>query len=100
MLPLRINLAQGGLERGHDILMDISDPESPRYSDHLTAEEVAELVSALPFLAGVVADPDRRWRLSRVFTRPSFPAPPCSLSQLYRYLIMPLFLLWITVRTS
>lgn len=66
MLPLRINLAQGGLERGHDILMDISDPESPRYSDHLTAEEVAELVSALPFLG---------WRRGR--PRPTVAALSC-----------------------
>lgn len=45
ILPLRINLVQNNLENAHDILMDISDPESPRYSDHLSAEDVAALVS-------------------------------------------------------
>lgn len=47
VLPVRINLAQNNVDRAHDILMDISDPESPRYSEHLSPLEVAELVCAL-----------------------------------------------------
>lgn len=43
-LPLRINLAQSNVDKAHDILMDISHPESPRYSDHLSPHEVASLV--------------------------------------------------------
>lgn len=46
ILPVRINLAHSEeqVERAHDILMDISDPESPRWGEHLTPHEVAELV--------------------------------------------------------
>lgn len=47
ILPVRINLAQRNVERAHDILMDISDPESERYGAHLSPEDVAELVSGL-----------------------------------------------------
>lgn len=43
ILPLRINLVQNNLDGAHDILMDISDPESPRYSEHLSPEDVAAL---------------------------------------------------------
>lgn len=48
MLPVRINLAQNNMEKGHHILMDISNPESPRYSDHLTPQEVAALFAPSP----------------------------------------------------
>ena len=44
ILPVRINLAQNNVDEGHDILMDISDPESPRYSDHLSPHDIAKLV--------------------------------------------------------
>lgn len=44
ILPVRINLAQNNVDKGHDILMDISDPESPRYSDHLSPHDIAKLV--------------------------------------------------------
>jgi tripeptidyl-peptidase-1 len=44
ILPVRINLAQNNVDKAHDILMDISDPASPRYSDHLSPHDVAKLV--------------------------------------------------------
>ena len=40
VVPVRIGLAQSGLQYGHDVLMDISDPSSPNYGKHLSAQEV------------------------------------------------------------
>jgi tripeptidyl-peptidase-1 len=42
ILPLSIGLMQRNLENGHDFLMDISDPTSPNYGKHWSAEKVAE----------------------------------------------------------
>ncbi|KAL9119180.1 MAG: hypothetical protein Q9187_004267 [Circinaria calcarea] len=41
-LPVRIGITQNNLERGHDFLMDISDPSSENYGKHWTAEQIAE----------------------------------------------------------
>lgn len=41
-IPLSIGLTQCNLEKGHDLLMDVSDPNSPNYGKHWTQEEVAE----------------------------------------------------------
>ncbi|RAK86276.1 alkaline serine protease AorO [Aspergillus costaricaensis CBS 115574] len=43
MLPMRIGLAQSNLDRGHDLLMELSHPQSPRYGQHLSSEEVHDL---------------------------------------------------------
>ncbi|KAI0854023.1 protease S8 tripeptidyl peptidase I [Daldinia vernicosa] len=40
ILPMRIGLKQQNLQSGHDLLMDISNPESKNYGKHLSAEEV------------------------------------------------------------
>lgn len=42
VLPVRIALAQNNLDNGHDYLMDVSDPHSPNYGKHWTADEVIE----------------------------------------------------------
>jgi tripeptidyl-peptidase-1 len=42
ILPMRIGLTQGNLHKGHDWLMDVSDPESEKFGRHWTAKEVAE----------------------------------------------------------
>lgn len=59
ILPVRINLAQNNVERAHDILMDISDPESPRYSEHLSPHEVAELVSLVLLVSSTACMADQ-----------------------------------------
>lgn len=41
-LPVRIGLAQSNLDKAHDHLMDISDPASPNYGKHWTAQEVID----------------------------------------------------------
>ncbi|KAI9641697.1 hypothetical protein NHQ30_009553 [Ciborinia camelliae] len=43
LLPVRIGLAQGNLEKGHDFLMDVSHPKSSNYGKHWTAEQVHEM---------------------------------------------------------
>ncbi|KAK8133413.1 hypothetical protein PG984_005425 [Apiospora sp. TS-2023a] len=52
-LPMRIGLKHPNLEKGHDLLMDISDPASKKYGNHLTAAEVADLFA--PSNVSVVA---------------------------------------------
>ncbi|RFU29396.1 hypothetical protein B7463_g6918, partial [Scytalidium lignicola] len=43
MVPVRIGLAQPNVHLAHDLLMDIADPRSDKYGQHMTAEEVGEL---------------------------------------------------------
>lgn len=43
ILPVRIALKQSNLETGYDRLMEVSHPESPRYGQHFSAEEVADM---------------------------------------------------------
>ncbi|KAF4625803.1 hypothetical protein G7Y89_g12366 [Cudoniella acicularis] len=43
LLPMRIGLKQRNLELGHDLLMEISHPDSEKYAKHYTSEEVIEL---------------------------------------------------------
>ena len=40
ILPVRVGLTQRNLDQGHDILMDISHPESKNYGKHWTAKQV------------------------------------------------------------
>lgn len=53
IIPLRINLSQKNLHGAEDKLMEVSDPDSPNYGQHLEPPEVAALVSTLssaPFI--------------------------------------------------
>ncbi|OOF99192.1 hypothetical protein ASPCADRAFT_140878 [Aspergillus carbonarius ITEM 5010] len=43
LLPMRIGLTQSNLDRGHDLLMEVSHPHSSRYGQHLSMEEVHDL---------------------------------------------------------
>ncbi|KAE8419834.1 peptidase S8/S53 domain-containing protein [Aspergillus pseudocaelatus] len=43
VLPMRIGLTQSNLDRGHDLLMEVSTPGSHRYGDHLTVDDVHDL---------------------------------------------------------
>ncbi|TQV95436.1 aorsin [Cordyceps javanica] len=42
-IPARIALKQRNLEHGMDLLLAVSDPASPNYGKHYTADEVADL---------------------------------------------------------
>ncbi|TVY55396.1 Aorsin, partial [Lachnellula suecica] len=42
VLPMRIGLKQQNLHLGHDLLMDVSHPESKNYAKHWTAEEIID----------------------------------------------------------
>ncbi|KAL9100149.1 MAG: hypothetical protein Q9163_004450 [Psora crenata] len=48
VLPIRIALTQGNLEKGYDYLMDVSHPDSPNYGQHWTAKQVAETFAPAP----------------------------------------------------
>lgn len=47
-LPMRIGLKQGNLDRGYDLLMDVSAHDSPNYGKYYSAEEVADLFAPAP----------------------------------------------------
>ena len=38
LLPVRIGLTQSNLERGHEMLMQVSDPASSNYGKHFSAD--------------------------------------------------------------
>jgi len=42
LLPVRIGLTQSNLDTGDAMLMQVSDPDSPRYGKHWTSDEVIE----------------------------------------------------------
>ncbi|KAN0112550.1 subtilisin-like protein [Hyaloscypha variabilis] len=43
ILPMRIGLTQSNLDKGHDLLMEVSHPDSPKYGQYWTQEEVHDL---------------------------------------------------------
>lgn len=47
-VPVRIALKQRNLERGMELLMAVSDPDSPTYGQHYSADQVVDLFSAEP----------------------------------------------------
>jgi tripeptidyl-peptidase-1 len=42
VIPLSIGLTQRNLEKGHDFLMDVSDPASPNYGKHWTQQQIVD----------------------------------------------------------
>lgn len=42
-LPMRIGLFGENLDKGHELLMDVADPDSKNHGKYYTAEEVHEL---------------------------------------------------------
>ncbi|KAI9743631.1 MAG: polynucleotide 3'-phosphatase [Claussenomyces sp. TS43310] len=42
-LPVRIGFVQSNVELGHDRLMEISNPNSEKYGQHMSAKEVSEM---------------------------------------------------------
>ncbi|KAJ5133090.1 hypothetical protein N7448_001881 [Penicillium atrosanguineum] len=44
-LPVRIGLTQSNLNHGHDLLMEMSNPSSSRYGQHMSESEVHDLFS-------------------------------------------------------
>ena len=53
---MRIGLAQSNLDNAHSYLMDVSDPHSPNFGKHYSAEEVAELFKPSDETLSVVRD--------------------------------------------
>ena len=45
-LPVRIGITQSNLDQGHDILMDISHPDSKNYGKHWTPKHVIITISS------------------------------------------------------
>ncbi|KAL2070575.1 hypothetical protein VTL71DRAFT_13601 [Oculimacula yallundae] len=42
-LPIRIGMTQSNLDKGHDLLLEVSHPTSKKYGQHYSAEEVADI---------------------------------------------------------
>ena len=55
-LPVRIGISPRNIHLGHDLLMDISDPDSPNFGKHWTAKEVADFFSPKPETVDAVRD--------------------------------------------
>ena len=47
-LPVRIGMTQSNIDQAHSMLMEVSDPSSPGYGRHYTADEVTELFKPSP----------------------------------------------------
>jgi tripeptidyl-peptidase-1 len=45
VIPMQIGLTQRNLDQGHDLLIDVSDPDSKNYGKHWTAEQIMEKFS-------------------------------------------------------
>lgn len=45
IIPVRIGVSQRNLDRGYDLLLDVSDPDSANYGKHWTAEQITEMFS-------------------------------------------------------
>jgi hypothetical protein len=74
LIPFRVGLQQSNLESGHDRLMDVSDPSSPNYGKHLSAEEVHSIFSPAEESIKAVKDVSK--------PRSENPNPGCSRKQL------------------
>ncbi|KAF4636161.1 hypothetical protein G7Y89_g1916 [Cudoniella acicularis] len=55
-VPVRIGMAQNNLDRGHDLLMEVSMHDSPKYGKHYTAEEVAEIFAPTKATTSAIYD--------------------------------------------
>lgn len=42
-IPVRIGMTQRNLDKGHDMLMDVSRHDSPKYGKHYTADEIEDI---------------------------------------------------------
>ncbi|KXS98504.1 hypothetical protein AC578_2625 [Pseudocercospora eumusae] len=56
-LPMRIGLTQSNLDKGHELLMEVADPASPKYGKHYTAEQVHDIFAP----ASQAVDAVRNW---------------------------------------
>ncbi|KAJ7727170.1 putative alkaline serine protease AorO [Mycena olivaceomarginata] len=55
-LSMTIALAQSNLDHGHDRLMEISHPDSPKYGQHLTPAEIVEIFAPPAEIIAVVLE--------------------------------------------
>lgn len=55
-LPVRIGLSQSNLDKGHDLLMDISTHSSPNYGKHYSADEIIDLFAPAEDSVNAVSD--------------------------------------------
>ncbi|KAM3549366.1 hypothetical protein ARSEF4850_008891 [Beauveria asiatica] len=56
-IPVRIALKQSNLDKGMDYLLTVSDPESPKYGQHFTKQEVIDLFAP----ADSTVDAVKKW---------------------------------------
>ncbi|TVY45378.1 Tripeptidyl-peptidase [Lachnellula subtilissima] len=56
LLPVRIGMTQSNLDKGHDLLMDVSKHDSPKYGKHYSPQEVAEIFAPLQSSVDAVHD--------------------------------------------
>ncbi|KUI69579.1 Tripeptidyl-peptidase sed1 [Cytospora mali] len=64
-LPMRIGLKQSNLQAGHDKLMELSNPDSSIYGQHMTAEEVVDFFAPQQASVDIIID----WLVSSGISR-------------------------------
>jgi tripeptidyl-peptidase-1 len=50
LLPVRIGMVQSNLDKGHDLLMGISDPASKDYGKHFSPKEVSSCFQLIYYI--------------------------------------------------
>ncbi|TVY36143.1 Tripeptidyl-peptidase [Lachnellula occidentalis] len=56
LFPVRIGMTQSNLDKGHDLLMDVSKHGSPKYGKHYSPQEVAEIFAPMQSSVDAVHD--------------------------------------------
>lgn len=71
VIPVRIALKQTNLDKGMDLLMDVSDPDSTNYGNHYTQEQVQALFAP----SEESADTVKRWLIKAGIPAKSISSP-------------------------
>ncbi|KAJ3498817.1 hypothetical protein NLG97_g838 [Lecanicillium saksenae] len=71
MVPVRIALKQSNINKGMDLLMDVSDPSSSNYGNHYTPEQVKDLFAPSDDSAEAV----KRWLVNAGIPAESITSP-------------------------
>ena len=56
LLPVRIGLTQSNLDKGHEMLMDVSRHNSPNFGKHYTSEEISEIFAPSEHTVSAVSE--------------------------------------------
>ena len=64
-VPVRIGMTQSNLDKGHDMLMDVSRHDSPNYGKHYSADDIIDIFAPSKDTVNAVSDWLRSAGISR-----------------------------------